>query len=312
MDKQDTAVEELKSRVRSAMKIWHPDKVGHPKNAAQGEQEVIHVLTALVGKDANTEAWPAGTFETGTKVVFPPAENETENKVIFLPATPEGFLNVLEYVSKNNGRLPEKDFPLVELKIQSSQEKTEERNKIDEDPTLLKFQKFVMDADTIERLERAFDLFSLYSEEQLRSVAIPEIIDRRAQFIFTRDAWAASKMDEIDLIKDQISRWGFFNENVRSSALLSIEGRLREKPVNVDNVLEVESANPAKIEDNIESERRARKEFVQRVRDAQTPELLDVVVHDVNNFNFFNRGELGVVKSVISRKMQKFGRVWEG
>lgn len=266
----------------------------------------MHVLTALTGK-TTLQVWPRGAFETGTKVVFPPTGQEKINNTIYLPATPEEFISLLEHI-RQNGKFPDTKFPLVELKTERDSNGKEKKQ--EEDTTLVKFQKFVMESDSLEKLERSFDLFSLYSEEQLVGASIPQLIDSRAEFLLTASAWSAQNAAEIQTAQDAIANWRFFNETGRSRAMANLDLRLQEKPVQPEKDSTV-TPEPTE-EERKENERNARRDFVARVRDAQTQEQLDAISSDVNSFNFFNRGELGVVRSVIARKFKVFGRIWEG
>lgn len=296
----------VKSRVRTCLKSWHPDLIGHPSISENDVHEVMHILTALTGK-TTLQVWPQGSFETGTKVIFPPAGTEKTNKTIYLPATPEEFITLLEQIRKT-GKFPDTEFPQVKLKVERNT--NDKERKQEDDPTLAKFQKFVMECDSLDKLERSFELFSLYSEEQLFSASIPQLIDGRAEFLLSANSWTAQSEQDIESARAAIAQWRFFDEASRTRAAANLELRLQEKPIEAGK--HTTSANTEQDETRKERERTARQEFVARVRDAQTQEQLDVIAQDVNKFDFFNRGELGVVRSVIARKFKVFGRIWEG
>lgn len=292
--------EQLKIRVRSAIKSWHPDRVGHPSNAHKGEQEVIHVLTALVG-DAHASHWPEGVFQTGTKVIFPPLGHHTGNISIFLPSTPDEFLTILEHI-KRTGDFPEGNFERVELKFSEAHQKKE-----NEDPTLSKFQKFVMESDSIERLERAFDLFGLYSAEQLHSIHIPQLIDGRAEFLFTRDAWSAQDVRGFAAVREKVTTFRFFSPESRARTLRAIDQKTQEQSMRNEDVIPASLSEMEITPEQQVRETLARKEFIDRIRTATTPVEINSIVNEINNFTFFNRGELGVVRSALSRKSKKLG-----
>ncbi len=287
--------ERTKAQLKQLFRQWHPDIVG---NSTGRNFSVMHILSELntslnERQLANLQdGWP-DTIPDDAQVDFP------SNISIFLPATPAAFVECLSRYRE--GVLQKEHYPQTKLqRIRGS----ETRKEPERDETLDRFWRFIAESNSVDDLMRAFDLFSLYSEDQLREIQIPDLIDKRATFLFVRDAWQANNEEDIRVILDRVKNFSFFNESARDHIVSTIETRVSE--------LHPKTLTPTKqrltldeISERGEIEREARKAFIERIRSADSEAELLSLDEEIRSFTFFNRGELGVVRSAISRKMGK-------
>lgn len=288
-----------KAELRRMFREWHSDV----SETTRGDNfAVMHILTELnTSLNENLisnfeEGWPE-TIPNDAKVDFPSGAS------IFLPETPGKFFEILTRY-KEEGSLDPNLYSRKSFKRAPHKRRKEESlsGPSDQDPTLDKFWQFVTQRESIEDLLGAYDLFNLYSEEQLREINIPEIADNRAIFLFGREAWRQKSREGIELLIEEVKKFPYFVEENREHTLANINMKLREiesEPRPSAPEKEPETAARKEIE------RSARKDFVARVRSSTTLEELHALDSQAQEFDFFNRGELGVVRSVISRKMRK-------
>jgi len=284
-----------KSKIKGLIRRWHPDLspgVTRGKNHA-----VIHILGSLntaLNEGSITsldQGWPESVSDD-TKVDL------SSDTTIYLPTTPRAFIDALDQYER--GELDPKDYPRVTLERSGNARKNKKER--EEDTTLDKFLRFVEGSDSIDALVGTFDLFSLYSEDQLREINIPGAVDTRASFLFTRAAWNETTKEGVETVLEHVRSFPFFSETVRAHTLTAITNRTDEI---VPETLESSKPSVEEILGRRDMERAARQSFVARVRLADTQEALNALDAEARNFNFFNRGELGVIRSVIVRKMSK-------
>lgn len=291
--------EAAKLRLKRLFREWHPDVVG---SARRQNFEIIHVLTELntsINDGSLSDfrsGWPESILDDA-KIDFP------SGITINFPETPEAFFEALQ--KYRDGTLRTEDYPKVTLKrVRSADDGEERKRKLEQDETLDKFWKFVAEADSIETISRAFDLFTLYSEEQLREIGMPALIDKRASFLFTREVWQSNTKEAIDAVVARVHRFPFFDESTRKHVLATTQIRISNLPIQP-----TEKRRPTieEIRERRDLERTTRLSFITRIRLTETIEQLRALDAEVQQFNFFNRGELGVVRSVITRKARRLG-----
>jgi len=319
------SAEQIRDDLKRFVKRWHTDK--GEAAGVRGRSEdipVLHVLTQFVAEKKrglkNLQKWPE-YFETGMRVAFPALSPNQPERSVFLPKTPEEFFDLLEHIERNN-TYPAKEFSLEEIARGKSEETDgDDENEGFVDETLEKFRTFVMTREKISDLTYALDLMDLYDDGQLQSIEFSKIFDERAYFLFVRAAWKAKTMEEVEpFLRDieEKKEFKFYSERTRAQTLAAIRMRMEEiekieKEVAHVAIPPIKSGLPVSLEKidqylKPEMDRGARRHFVEQVRNASTLEEIESLDAEVNKFPFLNRGELGVVRSVLSRKREKLSQ----
>lgn len=298
--------EEIKSLLRRYINEWHPDRVGAIETQ---DLSIMHVLTLLntalnEERVENLSSWPE-PFQTGNKVSFPSFDTNETGRTIYLPQTPQEFLDLLEYIKKNRV-FPLNDFS--EVVIKKGERKRESER--EDDPTLQSFRRFVNERNSIEDLVAVFDLLDLYSEEQLLSINFPALFDQRASFLFTRMVYETQSRTQLQEVEKKITDFKFYTDNGRKTVSAALKARLQELPDAEKAPLGKPDKTFAELSDTEQlsrkaTEKEARLDFIQKVRETDTIDELEKLNNSVNSFTFFNRGELGIVRSALNRKINK-------
>ncbi len=323
--RQSRTKSEIKSDFRRFAKRWHVDTGA--TQVGRGRSEDVPVLQALMSlsKAENLDGWPEN-YKTGMRIAFPALSPQIPEKSIFLPKTPEEFFDLLDYIDRN-GTFSSREFPLVEIAVErgrrnaeneDSDEDDEDDTDAEGDPTLIKFANFVSTRDSISALLYSLDLTSMYDNEQLQSIRFFQRFDDRAYFLFVRDAWNAKTLEEVQPLLDEIEtkqEFKFYAEEARARTLAAIRERIKEVQEGISAVTppEFKVGVPLNIEEeqrglNQTMDRGARRHFIEELRDVSTLEEIERLESQVEKFSFFNRGELGIVRSVLSRKRKKLSQ----
>lgn len=316
--------EQIKSDLRRFMKRWHADVGGTRVESGRSEDlSVAQVLSHFFGgtNDIKEPAindlskWPE-YFTTGMRIVFPEIGS---GQAVFLPKTPEEFFDLLDYVSRFNA-LPQKEYSLVKLsrgKQRKLDDESEERNERFVDETLEKFRTYISTRETIDELLYALDLRDMYTAEQLEEIEFSKNFDERAFFLFSRDAWSATTKEDVEkILEDVDNNFLFYSESTRANTVSALRARIKEideQKEGSETPSEIRVRLPADEEQlqhlqKVMKDRAARKQYISELRSAETIDRLNELSARISSFPFANRAELGVVRSVLSRKMRKLAQ----
>ena len=296
--------------VRRFLTRWHSDvrEGHHVESAESSDLSVAQVLTQLnpQTKEWGVEGlqdlsyWPS-YFQTGMRINFP-SIGASSNRNIFLPRTPREFFELLEYIEEHD-EFPAHDYPRVEISKhhRGGHRRDSEPSQSSDDATILEVVRFATNSESIEELSRIFDLLSLFGRAHINASKLPEAVDARALHLFKNELARAQTKQNVQLIRSQIERFKFFDSGARSRTIALAEARSKDVPESLSEQ-RIESGPSA--HEIVDTQKEARRIFVEKARVASTPEQLKALLAESDEFSFFNRGELGVVRSVISRKLR--------
>lgn len=311
IERPDNTATETKRLVRTYLSQWHADVRGEEKieNMQSGDLTVANVLTRLLPQlqDGNVvdglediEYWPA-YFETGQRVVFPPLTPADTGHIIFLPRTPKEFFDLLEYIQEYS-RFPEKNFAKTAISKarSSSGSRYEHARETDSDTSSMEdFATFIESCSTFDELARAYDLVSLFSGTNLHAAGIPMAIDSKAVELFEKAMQQARNKKDSQKIRQRLETFRFFSPTSRDMIIAYIDLASQNLPEVGTELIEAPS------HELLDTQKEARRLFIEKIHVATRKEELQRLFEESGAFNFFNRGELGIVRSAISRKMKK-------
>ncbi len=322
-------IEQARKRLRQLMPIWHPDRA--PVREQKG-YAVIDVLTRLYNaldqirpreirgeKIKNLSRWP-GSFDNDNHVTFPAFSPNEPERTIFIPKTPEEFVQLLEEIEQNRSKnrvFPDRHFPRVTIREIRSGEDDEE-NEEPRTEMIDAIVQFTDTAESIEELKKTFKAHTYVDMDRLQAVGIPKKIDDRFLFLIMREASKATTPDIVEDLRKEVEKFSYYTPGAKSRgghqsyARQTLDNRLKELQQGVPAKEEPSAPDLAPDEQErqvkMKSDREAMYQFFDEIRDATTLEQLEAIGSVATNRNFFNRGNLGLVKAAITFRQRKIAR----
>ncbi len=161
------------------------------------------------------------------------------------------------------------------------------------DPSFQILVDYIQRSESLEQLKRVFDMFDMYTEEQLRPLDLPTRIDKRALFIIGGMAAKALTKDDAKKVLAEITDdYRFFTSEARAAAVDMVEYYIDELPEGL-----VTPAKPEKKSDHA-----ARKAFLKRVRETPTLLGLQRILEELNKNPDFDLNERRAIRKEITIK----------
>ena len=316
---------DTKQLLRKHIKNWHPDRGRAASESLEG-MAVMNILTALGPKtdeDGNQirglddiSWWPNELeFASGKKLAL-----RVRNKTLFLPSTPREFFELLDLLEGNHP-LPEKFFRPADIRKRGRREYSDDDVDYSDDDLLERFKQVVDSAETLNDLVDTTETSKLFGHSQLLSTGYYTSFNARALFLFTRAAYKLESREELGELIEKVKQFEFkkainnVNDSIRFQALAAINTRIEElekigfQPPKRTGL--PVSPEQQKLLQQRAMDKGARLHFIEQVRNAQTIDELEALAKNIGKFPFLNRGELGVVRSALSRKIAKLKSIDE-
>lgn len=292
---------QIRANIRARLLRWHDDVNQREAAIGSGQYSVSTVLTALLNAPTlSLVRWPRDIPDE-TSVTISGIE-----RPIYLPETPDEFLKLLAALEKEKN-VPKQYFKPSHLNRREYTGTGMEVSDNAPEQELVALKEMVTKSESIEELARLLDLFSLFGGDQIRSIGLPEVYENQARLLFMRELSHVEALHQVNVIKEQLAAFRFYTKESRPLLTQAIQEREKSLRDTYGDSTSTELVDQETLARGIqlEMDRAARVYLVARVRETTSTEELHALETFTSSISFLNRGELGVIRSVLNRKLRR-------